>query len=111
MNFDTYKCKGRIYHEIKNYLHMGYYTSAIEIIIYHFYPIVSNKIKDIDKITTYLILNYIYKNPRIRYLIKNDIAKIIFDIGIILKVNDGMSKVTSTFFSDETKILCDFFCL
>ena len=111
MNFDTYKCKGNVYQEIKDYLNKGLYISAIEVIIYYFYPYVSNKIKNIDKITNYILLNYIYQNPRIMYLIKNDICKIIFDIGIILKVKNGMSKVIASFFSDETKLLCDFFGL
>ena len=38
-------------------------------------------------------------------------AQAIFDIGIILKVKNGMSKVIESFFSDETKILCEFFGL
>jgi len=108
MNFDTYK-GNKVYYNIKKYFNNGLYVSAIEIIIYYFYPNISNQIKDIDKITNYIIINYIMQNPRIHYLIKNDIGKIIFDIGIILKVKNGMSKVKDTFFGDECKILCNFF--
>ena len=108
MNFETYK-GNNVYNLIKKYLNNGYYVSAIEVIIYYFYPYVSYKIKNIDKVTNYIIINYVMQNPRIYYLIKNDIGKIIFDIGIILKVKNGMSKVKDTFFGDECKILCNFF--
>lgn len=111
MNFDTYKDNGKdmIYYEIKDYLKKGFYNSAIKIILYYFYPNSSDKIKNIDNVVNYIIKHYMRENPRLRFLIDNDIGKIIFDIGIILKVDNGILRVKESFFSYETNILSDFF--